>query len=75
MPYFGEVIRAREPTRLRVVMTRAAVKAVLANLSGGKWLMASLVYGLHCASRFLTSRCSRSPAPVEHCRWVAQAIM
>jgi len=34
----GEVIRARKPIRLPVVMTREEVKAVLANLSGDKWL-------------------------------------
>jgi integron integrase len=41
----GEVIRARKPTRLPVVMTRKEVKAVLGNLAGDKWLMASLMYG------------------------------
>lgn len=41
----GEVMRARKPTRLPVVMTREEVKAVFANLSGDKWLMASLMYG------------------------------
>lgn len=41
----GEVIRARKPARLPVVMTRDEVKAVLGNLSGNKWLMASLMYG------------------------------
>ena len=41
----GDVIRARKPTRLPVVMTREEVKAVLAKLSGDKWLMASLMYG------------------------------
>ena len=41
----GDVIRARKPSRLPVVMTREEVKAVLANLSGDKWLMASLMYG------------------------------
>jgi integron integrase len=41
----GEVIRARRPTRLPVVMTRQEVKAVLANLANDKWLMASLMYG------------------------------
>jgi integron integrase len=41
----GEVIRDRKPTRLPVVMTREEVKAVLANLSADKWLMASLLYG------------------------------
>ncbi|WP_442789577.1 integron integrase [Olavius algarvensis spirochete endosymbiont] len=41
----GEVIRARKPKRLPVVMTREEVKGVLANLSGDKWLMASVMYG------------------------------
>jgi integron integrase len=41
----GEVIRARKPTRLPVVMTREEVKAVLSHLQGDKWLMLSLMYG------------------------------
>jgi integron integrase len=41
----GEVIRARRPKRLPVVLTREEVKAVLGNLTGDKWLMASLMYG------------------------------
>ena len=41
----GEVIRARKPKRLPVVMTREEVKAVLASPTGDKWLMASLMYG------------------------------
>ena len=41
----GEVIRARKPKRLPVVLTPNETKAVLANLSGEKWLMASLLYG------------------------------
>ena len=41
----GEIIRARKPKRLPVVMTRGEVKAVLTNLTGDKWLMASLMYG------------------------------
>ena len=40
----GEVIRARKPMRLPVVMARDGVKAVLANLTGDKWLMTSLMY-------------------------------
>jgi site-specific recombinase XerD len=39
----GEVIRARKPKRLPVVMTRDEVKAVLSNLSGDRWLMVSLM--------------------------------
>ena len=41
----GEVIRARKPDRLPVVMTREEVKAVPANLAGEKRLTASLMYG------------------------------
>ena len=39
----GEVIRARKPVHIPVVMTREEVRAVLANLTGDKWLMASLM--------------------------------
>ncbi|GAF91263.1 unnamed protein product, partial [marine sediment metagenome] len=41
----GEVIRARKPKRLPVVMTHDEVKAILGNLTRKKWLMASLMYG------------------------------
>jgi site-specific recombinase XerD len=41
----GEVIRARKPVRLPVVMTKAEVKAVLSNLTGDKWIIAYLMYG------------------------------
>jgi integron integrase len=41
----GEVIRAKKPKRLPVVMTREEVRGVLSQLRGDKWLMASLMYG------------------------------
>ena len=41
----GEVIRARKPKRLPVVMTREEVKAVLDGLHGDKWLVATSMYG------------------------------
>lgn len=41
----GEVVRARRPRRLPVVMDRDEVRSVLSNLSGDLWLMASLMYG------------------------------
>jgi integron integrase len=41
----GEVIRARNPKRLPVVMTREEAKAVLGYLKGDKWLMGMLMYG------------------------------
>ncbi|WP_169978288.1 phage integrase N-terminal SAM-like domain-containing protein, partial [Tautonia rosea] len=42
---FGEVVRARRPDRLPVVLTREEVKAVLDLLTAEKWLIASLLYG------------------------------
>ena len=36
---------ARKPIHLPVVLTREEVKALLAQLTGDKWLMASLMYG------------------------------
>jgi len=42
---FGEVIRARKPKRLPVVMTREEVKEVLLGLHGDRWLVAMLMYG------------------------------
>jgi integron integrase len=41
----GNVVRARKPKRLPVVMTREEVKNVLAQLRCDKWLMASLMHG------------------------------
>ena len=41
----SDVIRARKPKRLPVVMTREQVKAVLAHMTGDKRPMASLMYG------------------------------
>lgn len=41
----GDVIRARKPKRLPVVLTREEVKAVLEALHDDKWLMAGLMYG------------------------------
>ena len=41
----GDVIRARKPKRVPVVMTREEVKTVLDQLTGDKWLMANLMYG------------------------------
>lgn len=44
----GQVIRVRRSKHVPVVMTRDEVKAVLAQLSGDKWLIASLMYGGGC---------------------------
>ncbi len=41
----GDVIRARKPRRVPVVMTPEEVASVLHELDGEMWLMASLLYG------------------------------
>jgi integron integrase len=41
----GEVIRAKKPAQLPVVMTRAEVKTVLSLMTGDTKLMASIMYG------------------------------
>lgn len=41
----ADLVRARKPPRLPVVLTRDEVRAVLAGLNGDKLLMASLMYG------------------------------
>jgi len=41
----GQVIRARRPKRLPVVLTREEVRGVLDHLEGDRWLMGSLMYG------------------------------
>lgn len=41
----GEVIRARKPKRLPVVLTREEVKAIIGQLKNENRLMASLLYG------------------------------
>lgn len=45
IPDLDGLVRARRPARLPVVLTRAEVQAVLANLSGTPGIMARLLYG------------------------------
>ena len=54
LSWLDDVVRARRPARLPVVLTRAEVTAILGRLEGVPWLMASLLYGaglrlLECA--------------------------
>ena len=41
----GDLVRAREPQHLPVVLTRDEVRRVLSHMQGAEWLMASLLYG------------------------------
>ncbi|MFC1530169.1 integron integrase [Gemmatimonadota bacterium] len=41
----GDVIRAQQPQRLPIVMTRDEVRTVMRQLSDEKWLVAALLYG------------------------------
>jgi integron integrase len=45
LPWLDNVTRATQPKRLPVVLSRTEVAALLAQLSGTPWLLASLLYG------------------------------
>src|SRR5487761_2473115 len=45
LPWLDEIDRAKKPQRLPVVLTRAETQALLAQMTGVHWLMASLLYG------------------------------
>ncbi len=45
LPWLDEIVRAKRPARLPLVMTREEVSAVLAELPGVQRLMATLLYG------------------------------
>jgi integron integrase len=45
VPWIEDVVRARRPQRLPVVMTRAEVRAVLGKMTGSSRLVAMLLYG------------------------------
>jgi integron integrase len=45
MGWLDNVVRAKQPHRVPVVLTQDEVKAVLAHLSGTTWIMATLLYG------------------------------
>jgi integron integrase len=44
-PELTDLVRARRPLRLPVVLTRSEVQELLRQLEGSAWLMASLLYG------------------------------
>lgn len=45
LPWLDEVVRAKRPRRLPVVLSRPEVQRLLAALDGTHWLMAALLYG------------------------------
>jgi integron integrase len=45
LEWLQDVVRAKRPIRLPVVLTRDEVDAILNELNGSPWLMASLMYG------------------------------
>jgi integrase len=45
LPWLDDVVRAKKPTRLPVVLTKEETRSVLAHLKQREWLMASLLYG------------------------------
>jgi integron integrase len=45
LPWLADVVRAKRPVHLPVVLGRSEVQAVLARLNGTIWLVASMLYG------------------------------
>jgi len=45
LPWLKNIVRAKRPQRLPLVLSREEVQAVLSRLEGDKWLMAALLYG------------------------------
>ena len=45
LPWLGEIVHAKRPDRLPVVLSRDETTALLDKLSGAPWLVASLLYG------------------------------
>ena len=45
LPWMDEIVRAKRPARVPIVMTKSEVAKVLKCLQGKHWLMASLLYG------------------------------
>jgi len=45
LAWLDGLVRAKRPARLPTVLTRAEVEALLAQLTGVRWLIASLLYG------------------------------
>nr|WP_324734599.1 phage integrase N-terminal SAM-like domain-containing protein [Pseudomonas sp. IT1137] len=43
LPWLGEIVRAKKPVRLPVVLSIAEVRQVLAGLKGELWLVGSLL--------------------------------
>jgi integron integrase len=45
LPWLQGIVRAKKPKHLPVVLTRAEVEALLAQLQGVSWIVANLLYG------------------------------
>ena len=45
LPWLADVVRAKRPVHLPVVLTRSEVQSILARLDGTHWLAASMLYG------------------------------
>jgi len=60
LPDLAEVVRAKRPRRLPVVLTRAEVRAVIGRMGGTPRLVAILLYGSGCASLSACGYASRT---------------
>jgi hypothetical protein len=65
--WMGDVVHAKRPATVPVVLARDAVRALLARLAGPAWLVAGLLYGgglrlleALCCPAFWSSRSART---------------
>ena len=45
LPWMDDIVRAKRPVRVPIVLTRSEVARLLSAMNGVRWLMASLLYG------------------------------
>ena len=58
LPWMEDVVRAKRPRRLPVVLAKGEVARLLRELAGREWLMASLLYGGRSATTSTRRCCS-----------------
>lgn len=72
LPWMDDIVRAKRPVRVPVVLTRGEVGAILSAMSGKHWLMANLLYGgglrqAECLRLRVQASPGRSSRPHESC--------
>ena len=75
LPWMSELIRAKRPARLPVVLMQREVALVLDGMSGVHGLMARMLYGTHMRSRSAGDCCKHDRPATSGCRRSAWAYL